>query len=730
MIFCRTCARCAQFELPRKILSEREIFAEVNLVLVVVLICGQKLDHEFFAALRRECTEQLVKTSERSFDSLVHAASQEKKKNCSLFILADWLELKVTGVLVSEVSWPNWVFGTIGPLDRQRESMSHEFFNDPEALPTDCVALVREGIQNSLDQRVDPSQPVRISITAAQGSHSLNASAAQQYFNGLKPHLDSLGVPTNILTEQCNYLVFEDFNTTGLRGDPTVNHDDDPNDFLYFFRVEGKSNKQSHKERGKWGIGKFVFPKASKISTFFGYSVRQQDTYGDGKGLLFGQATLAHHTIGQDSFIPDGWWGQQDHPGEIVKPIASSFSVEAFRNDWNVKRTPDQSGLSIVIPYLAQSDDWSAKNIARTVIEDYFSPILRGQIIVDVHELGGDSFSLTADSLEMVIGQVFDDSRPEMLALREDVFADVAAMKWADSAAAQNLEFTPAQRPSWNDNNYFQRANLNQLRATFESDGKIKVRVPITVKTGDEVSPSYFDVVLVEEPENKKIRPLFIRQGLLVKQATNTRIPGVRVIALFDDHPVSSFLGNAESVAHTSWSHDTRAFKEASYDYGASWLSFIKHAPERLLEKLRGDLTEPDNAIAEEFFPMPGTKRGGPPPPPPPPSRPRSASINKIQGGFSISINPQTWTASSLTVRAAYDVRRGNAFAKWVQEDFSLNAATTSLSIHAVGCEARVDGNKFELTNINADNFKLSVTGFDLHRDLRVEVLEVSEREQ
>lgn len=634
---------------------------------------------------------------------------------------------------MSSASWPNWVFGQPQEMTRQRNSVSAEFFNSPEVIPTDCVALIREAIQNSLDQRIDKSLPARIVISMSGDEHALPTAEAGKYFSDLSRHLNALDVDTKVFETPCNYLVFEDFQTTGLRGDPTtVKESNEPNDFMYFFRVEGRSNKQENKERGKWGIGKYVFPMSSSINTFFGFSIRENESFKEGNGLLFGQSTLDYHSVENEEYESDGWWGDQEAPGKMVTPLTSSASVDEFISDWNLTRQNGETGLSLVIPYLRQPDKWELEEVVRAVIEDYFSPILRKQLIVTVRNIDGDSFELDDSSIHAIVSSVFTDEKA-----KANIEASLEALLWAADNEGEVLATNFPGAPAWSMSDAFDVENLSALRTIFDRDGRIKVRIPVSVvQDSDPTNPveTHFDLLLMSEHENVRHVPVFIRSGLMVKQASDARIPGIRSFALIDETALSSFLGNAEGPAHITWSQETKAFK-GKYKYGPSWLNFIKASPVRLLEKLRGDDAESDTGIAEEYFPISGGGHGrgggggrgsgpGIPGPPPPPKKIPIAHVNKIQGGFSISIDSEISDPPQLNVRVAFDVRRGNPFTKWMSEDFSFDAAS-AITISSKGCHVSGLGNLLEVSEIDPSQFQLHVTGFDSKRDLHLDVEEV-----
>src|SRR5262249_24313708 len=183
-----------------------------------------------------------------------------------------------------------------------------------EAITNSAEALVREGIQNSLDARRN-GQTVRVRIRLSGPDVLVSAKHLAPFLKEGWPHLRA---PRNGLRElppldsPCPYLTFEYFGTTGLEGDPAQWHKvaGQKNGFFAFFRAEGYSEK-GEIDRGRWGVGKTVFPRASRISTFWGLTVRMSDR----KGLLMGRAILKSHQLGDHRFVPDGYYGIRQENG-------------------------------------------------------------------------------------------------------------------------------------------------------------------------------------------------------------------------------------------------------------------------------------------------------------------------------------------------------------------------------------------------------------------------------
>ncbi len=197
----------------------------------------------------------------------------------------------------------SWTFRKMSRAEMNADPVEGEFFT-PEGL---ADALVREAIQNSLDARLG-SAPVRVRFLLSGEGQALPAENASPYLTGLHDHLNEIEAgrsDTPAQNEPMPFLVIEDFGTRGLCGPPDQECDEvsspegSHNDFFYFWRNVGRSKKHET-ERGRWGLGKTVFPASSRINAFFGMTVRSEDN----RTLLMGQSVLKMHSIGDAQFQP------------------------------------------------------------------------------------------------------------------------------------------------------------------------------------------------------------------------------------------------------------------------------------------------------------------------------------------------------------------------------------------------------------------------------------------
>ena len=152
----------------------------------------------------------------------------------------------------------------MNPRFKNREATQGEFFSSD----TELRAFVREAVQNSLDaRRPGFNGPVSIRIYVSGTEGSLSAESAKRYFRGGWDHFHAEGSGLRDAPgkeDSCPFIAYEDSGTTGLTGDTEQFHEVPGvrNPFYYFFRAEGQSNKLET-GRGRWGLGKFVFPRSS-----------------------------------------------------------------------------------------------------------------------------------------------------------------------------------------------------------------------------------------------------------------------------------------------------------------------------------------------------------------------------------------------------------------------------------------------------------------------------------
>lgn len=636
---------------------------------------------------------------------------------------------------MSNLTVPAWRFVVHNPESKSRDPLQSELLNQESFKPAD--ALVRESIQNSLDAKLDECDEVRVRIHLSGTSGSLSAHEASPYFQSFWSHIGECEnggqVAASLEKDRCRYIVIEDFGTRGLTGDPAATRVTDgvPNNYYYFLRAEGISGK-AEGNLGRWGVGKYVFPKTSGVNSFIALTNRSDDP---GNSLLVGQSVLMNHTLDGIDYEPDGWWAKL---GDGVQMPITDFSlISETTKRWNISRT-NESGLSIVIPYVDEtlkSDDF-----LRAVIRAYFGAILAGGLVVEIDDADTvGTLKITEANVSELADLFFEG--PE----RDKVVSEIQMLKARNTIPPEG-RFTTGTVSGQIDRGWSSTAIdpkiANEIRARLEAGQLVEVTVPIELQLKSQpgkFTSTHFQVLLQQE-DSLRQKPLFLRRGIVISDAYNFKLPGIRAVCLVDDGPLTKMLGDAENPAHTTWTANDKI--KSRYTRGAETLTLIKQAPRKIYELVLDAALEEQRIVFSDIFAAPSespdngsTKGNGQNGPKktrtktrrrptdvgdPKPRRQALTNLNREEvGGFTITPTDhgRSGQLKRLELAVGYTTRRGDALDKWTKDDFELSALSLDLS---GGSLAKVSGNTLTAEVNDSESFKLTVTGFDRNRDLTI----------
>jgi len=627
---------------------------------------------------------------------------------------------------------PQWHFNKCRPSDRMRDPKNDAFFT-AESLENISEAVVREAIQNSLDaaQRGDGDvREVHVRISIVPQCAEETRVALRELFEPAREHFEQgvggLSLVSELEAENCGYLSIEDFGTKGLTGDIKEWRlaNAEGNAFFSFFRAEGISSKGSDK-LGRWGIGKQVFPTASRLHSMFGLTQRA-----DNPGrVLMGSAVLRSHSVGEQDFQPDGWFGCRLADDEPVLPVSDAEFIDGFCRLFDLHRG-DKPGLSVVVPLIDERISYSS--LRQGILRSYFWPILRGELVVEIKTPDGE-ISIDESNLP---------------SLREDVSATDAATIEIASWAAFNkcpiiLTASSNLRPDWRaaSDELLPEGRIAEIRRRFETDGKVAVNVPVRVRPKGEDSReslSHF-TVFITLCQDMGHHPVFIRDGIVISDVRSPRVSGCRSLVVIEDRPLAGLLGDAEGVNHTQWQRDSPKF-HGKYVYGPDTIKFVTHSVCEIMRRLNTADQKGDPTLLMDLFFLPsdespspgrGEKRPQtgvhPPIDPPPPPTSKRFDLRRADGGFLLLPGKIVLDTFPVRVRiqAGYAVRRGDAISRWMPDDFTFTRQPLRQDPKPSGVSVvKEDGNVLEL-EIRKPDFVFGVTGFDKRRDLVVRHLEL-----
>ncbi|MES0032097.1 hypothetical protein [Mesorhizobium sp. M0040] len=267
--------------------------------------------------------------------------------------------------------------------------------------------LGREAVQNSLDARISPEHPARVTFslievptTEMPGLAELRDAIAQcgraaanespkaaQFFEMAKAQL---------ARRKIRVLQVSDSRTTGVTG-PCTNG----RPYYALMKATGQSRKASADAAGSFGIGKFAPYTVSGLRTVFVTTVWADPSgrlqhYVQGKSIL-----MSHHDAQGEVRRGAGFWGVR----RGCQPVAALEAVP----DWLRRQdthglNPDCRGTTLHILGFTAQNKWR-EILAASIAENFFGAIRRGQLEVDID----GKIAITRDTL----GQVLSDASTE-----------------------------------------------------------------------------------------------------------------------------------------------------------------------------------------------------------------------------------------------------------------------------------------------------------------------------
>ena len=649
-----------------------------------------------------------------------------------------------------------WHFRPMAPGEINHDPMERELF----ATEQINERLVREAVQNSLDaalSRADGSlgEPVRMRFSL-EGVHSpLDTFSASAYVEGLEEHLLTGLDPSDDFHRQVAprglgnsgmpYLVVEDAGTVGLEGnwrqfDDSDGEPADNNHFYWFFRNVGRSGK-TDLDGGSWGLGKWVFPDASRLSAYIAVTRRRSD----GETLLMGQAVLTKHNVDGQRYDPYGYFGEEGERGlklplSLSNPAHRPF-IEQCAEDFGL-RFMEESGLSVIIPFPRVDGDppIDRQQILAAVVHNYFYPIIAGGLEVTVDDGGGDAARVTADTIDDVLTHLtLEDNGERSMGSYQRLF-DMCR----DAATLPERGHIELNTPPRNVASYEHHAMLARLRSLYERGETLAFRVRMSVErkgTGRKEATS-FRLYVQRDDSLTQGHDFYVRGALSITDMDFIGPHKARTLLVVDEsEPLAALLRDSEPPAHTMWYPQSERVRKR-WVSARNRINEVRSAAHNLLSIWDAAPVELQQDALADIFPAGGhgaARRRGregkpavkPVHPVPPPSHP-DFDIHQTGTGFRVRfVSGVSAPPRRVRLRAAYEAPRGNPMNGYSPHDFRLHGAD-ALDVRAEGCQAIPGGggNELLLEVDEPERFSLAVHGFDKHRDLLVRVERLADTAQ
>lgn len=641
----------------------------------------------------------------------------------------------------------------MAPSEPNQNPIQGEFFsaNLPERF-------IRESVQNSLDARVG-REPVTVRFTIGGPEKAVPVERTGRYLTGLQRHFEAvmraesgslakgsdrrreLQSRMALLKEPLPFLVVEDFGTTGLQGDITANEiQARGNDFWGFFRSIGISPK-GEDAGGSWGLGKWVFPDASKLNAFLGVTRRTGET----RFLLMGQAMLKLHELDGSKYPPVGFFAagsKDDDRYWLPMPVesaglrrrrggssegAAACLVQAAMSEFGLRRD-GEPGTSVVIPH-PKDELTKPANLVRAAIRQYFHPIVAGDLVVEVAAPDEPTLRIDAATIVEEARRTGDGPEDDPEQRAEALIRAIALARWGNGQEEGLVEADARRKQP-----VIAADQVEQLRSRYNDGHRLVFRV--WSKVGGKSNS--FTVLLEGDDSLDTGHDYYVRGHLHIPRMDYLTRHRARALIVVDNtSDLGHLLRDAEGPAHEKWRADAPRLKEKGWPAAAERVREVQNAAARILEALAEKPTDVRRDALSDLFPADTGGRRGPGParpgPSPIPSENRlSLRIDRVPGGFRLRpAGDQDPSGKTFEVRMAYDVARGTTTTALSRFDAGLRAGCPDFSlrngqlhVQAEECEADVRSENELHLSVRGPDFSLGVTGFD-ERDLVVKVLPV-----
>ena len=625
-----------------------------------------------------------------------------------------------------------WQFEKLSPNDNSGTSTVEDNFANEER--TSVEILVRETLQNPLDARNQEDVVVEVRYNLISVNRHTSPFAQALFSGECREHLlAGKLVASGDLPDTVEFLVIEDFGTSGLEGcytDSSV--DGSAENWNAFWFREGQGAKPS-KSNGGAGQGKITLYTTSAIRTVLALTHRVSD----GAELLLGCCRFRQNykLPGKDTvrWSKEGRWSSTRTASDLAKPITDAEFLENLKVELQLKRGT-RPGTTFIVPI---PKDITLAAIQNAVVNEFYFPIRRGRLKIEVGDVVIDSESISKVATELgKAGRHTSDFR---------VFMDQAIQLHIDSAPMATVKPSWVRETKLSDVS-FEPAELKTLKDAFENSALVAVEFPvkITKKGAGEVVSGMFRVILKQYLDGEQSHELFIRQDLAIdgerRLKGSRRIQPCLALTFIQDLNLSALLAAAEEPTHRTW-NSKRPKVVGQYKDPDKALNLVRNAALRLVEFLTPPGKRDDTALSIYFADptTPPTKRKGGAgvtpespnadpdldPPAIPPPRPKPIEFLPLPDGFRIKSNPPEMILKSLPllcdVEIAYATTFGDPFAQWDAAEFWLNDDKAFPVVSSGIAELVRDGNQISF-NVTHPVSEIKVTGFDSNRQLEVRI--------
>ncbi|MCY3673405.1 MAG: hypothetical protein OXH65_07090 [Paracoccaceae bacterium] len=621
---------------------------------------------------------------------------------------------------LNEQNW-SWIWPDVGagPISQDNNS---EMFDRNDYPYTDT--FVREAIQNSLDARLDTNKPVIMNFNF----HEDILDARKCFINDLILFRKKAGltIPEKWDNGIFNWLVVEDFNTSGLLGDLQ----DRGSDFWNYWLNFGLSNKDGS-GRGGRGIGRVTFLIASSIQSVIGFTRR----YTDQKKVVCGMSVLKAGQYKNEFKNTHAYLVKEidknifelHNSSKFFKQVEKEFGFTGFDNDHL-----SGFGLAILYPF----KELTPEGILASTIEHFAPAIINKDLVVSV-----DYIELNDLTIREIAHDVKDKFKNN--SIKYDVSRYLDFLVSASSPSSQiQISLKNSGRDALEDYWRSNSIKIEKIKDQILQQKKVSMRIkfPLTKRSGNEIV--FLNAVIRSTPDGSYPIDQFFREGMSLPDVKSKSPGNLDLVMLVPEGELATYLNFCEGKAHLDLLENkeiTLKLRDKGYIGVTDVKRLIKSFPTKLRNLVTPETKTPDSTTFRDFFPMnnkshnggqsgPNTDPRGKPWSPIPgkngegggrpisPRKPTKFIISEFEDGAKIHAKPEfdEWPEE---VNISFSYADGTRNPTWSPYDFKL----ADLKVVSKNCSILINNNILTVKNSGQDT-EITVTGFDTNRELDIQL--------
>ncbi|MFD8631127.1 helix-turn-helix transcriptional regulator [Streptomyces sp. NPDC059533] len=226
------------------------------------------------------------------------------------------------------------------------------------AFEAGLAVLARETVQNSLDERLDQTRPVRVRFTLHElRGEALKAFLAALRWEELEAHYEAaarsrqkvgrvLEEALRALRDESSLLLLrvDDYNAAGLTG-PEYGD----GRFAAVVRRQLDSHKRNDRAGGSFGLGKATLWAASRLGLVLMNSTLSESHEGRTARRVIGRLDLPWREVDGVAYAGPAWLGEPDTEKERESVSRSWWADEQDVADLRLDRDSDDPGTSFLV---------------------------------------------------------------------------------------------------------------------------------------------------------------------------------------------------------------------------------------------------------------------------------------------------------------------------------------------------------------------------------------------